>query len=118
MANRLEILPVKERPGSRARCVLFTEGSREEVAKRLTALVAPHAVVDPVRHVWAPNGLSDPDEGKLGETPPFLSVKQREEISNWWLAVRHTAANTPNWDIISQASIGGCEGLILVERKK
>lgn len=117
MANRLESLPVKEQRGSRARCVLFTEGAREEVAKRLTALVSPHAVVDPARHVWAPKGFSDPAEGKLGETAPFLSGTQREEISNWWLAVRHAAANTPNWDIISQATIGGREGLILVEAK-
>jgi len=117
MTNRLESLPVKERRGSRARCVLFTEDTRAEVAKRLTALVAPHAVVNPARHAWAPNGLSDPAEGKLGDTAPFLSSKQREEISNWWLAVRHAATNTPNWDIISQATIGGREGLILVEAK-
>lgn len=117
MANRLEHLPVKEQRGSRARCVLFTEGTREEVARRLTALVAPHAVVDPARHVWAPKGLSDPAEGMLGDTAPFLSGTQQEEISNWWLAVRHAAANTPNWDIISQATIGGREGLILVEAK-
>ena len=117
MANRLESLPVKEQRGSRARCVLFTEGTCEEVAKRLTALVAPYAVVDPARHVWTPKGFSDPVEGKLGETAPFLSDKQREEISSWWLAVRHPSANTPNWDIISQATIGGREGLILVEAK-
>ncbi len=117
MTHRLESLPVKEQRGSRARCVLFTEGAREDVARRLTALVAPHAVVDPARHVWAPNGLANPAEGKLGDTAPFLSGPQREEISNWWLAVRHATANTPNWDIISQATIGGREGLILVEAK-
>lgn len=117
MANRLESLPVKEQRGSRARCVLFTDGTRAEVAKRLTALVAPHAFVDPVRHVWAPNGLANPGEGKLGETKPFLSDKQREEISNWWLAIRHPNANTPNWDIVSQATIGDREGLVLVEAK-
>ncbi|MCS6292531.1 MAG: hypothetical protein H8J66_05600 [Nitrospira sp.] len=117
MANRLGSLPAKEQRGSRARCVLFAEGAREDVARRLTALVAPHAVVDPSRHVWAPKGLSDPAEGKLGDTAPFLSGSQREDISNWWLAVRHAAANTPNWDIISQATIGGREGLILVEAK-
>ena len=60
MTNLLENLPVKERRGSRARFVLFTEGTSEEVAKRLTALVAPHAVVDPALHIWAPKGLSDP----------------------------------------------------------
>jgi hypothetical protein len=80
-------------------------------------MVAPYAVVDPARHVWAPKGFSDPAEGKLGGTAPFLSGTQREEISSWWLAVRHATANTPNWDIISQATIGGREGLILVEAK-
>lgn len=117
MTNLFESLPVKEQRGSRARCVLFTEGAREDVARRLTALVAPHAVVDPSRHVWAPKGLSDPAEGKLGDTTAFLSGFQREEISSWWLAVRHASANTPNWDIISQVTIGGREGLILVEAK-
>lgn len=117
MTNPLEMLSIKERRGSRARCVLLTQGTREEVAKRLTALVAPHVVVNAERHAWAPNGPSNPAEGKLSETPPFLSDEQREEISNWWLAVRHPAANTPNWDIISQATIGGREGLILVEAK-
>src|ERR1022692_3722598 len=70
MVNRLESLPVKEQRGSRARCVLFTEGTREEVAKRLTALVAPHAIVDPARHVWAPKVLSDP--GKKSGTGFFV----------------------------------------------
>jgi hypothetical protein len=57
--------------------VLFTDGTREEVAQRLTVMVAPYAVVDPARHVWAPKGFSDPAEGKLGGTAPFLSGTQR-----------------------------------------
>ena len=117
MANRLESLPAKEQRGSRVRCVLFTDGTGEKVAQQLTAMVAPYAVVDPTRHVWAPKGLANPAEGKLGDNAQFLSGSQREEISNWWLAVRHSAANTPNWDMISQATIGGREGLILVEAK-
>jgi|JI10StandDraft_1071094.scaffolds.fasta_scaffold239007_2 hypothetical protein len=117
MAHSLERLPVKERRGSRARCVLFTDGVRAEVAARLTSLVAPHAIVHPERHIWMPNGVADAIEGKLGEAKSFLSDGQRKEVTNWWLAVRHAAANTPNWDIISQATIGDREGLILVEAK-
>ena len=96
MAHSLERLPVKERRGSRARCVLFTDGVRAEVAARLTSLVAPHAIVHPERHIWMPNGVADAIEGKLGEAKSFLSDGQRKEVTNWWLAVRHAAANTPN----------------------
>ncbi|MBA5869429.1 MAG: hypothetical protein GDA68_05455 [Nitrospira sp. CR2.1] len=97
--------------------MLFTEGTRAEVAARLTALVAPHAIVHSERHIWMPNGLPDAMEGKLGEAKSFLSDGQRQEVTSWWLAVRHPTANTPNWDIISQAVIGGREGVILVEAK-
>ncbi len=117
MNSLLETLPLKGRRGSRARCLLLTVAAREAVAKRLTALVAPHAIVDAERHVWAPNGIADPTEAKLGETTGFLSDQQRNEISTWWLAVRHSLSNTPNWDIVSQATINGREGLILIEAK-
>jgi len=107
----------KEQRGSRPRCVLFTDGPEAVVAERLTALVAPFARVEPGRHAWQPKGWTDISEAKLGETPPFLSPEQREIVSDWWLAVRHKRANTPNWDIVSQATISGREGLILVEAK-
>ena len=116
MVNPLEKLPIKERRGSRARCVLLTAGTRAEVAARLTAMVAPHAIVNQ-DHIWTPNGFANPAEGKLGVTQGFLSDQQREDISNWWLTIRHPAANTPNWDIISQATIDDREGLILIEAK-
>ena len=40
----------------------------------------------------------------------------REALTRWWLAVRKRA-NTPNWDIVSTATIDGIEGLVLVEAK-
>src|SRR5437016_2416652 len=117
MNDQLQTLQARERWGSRPRCVLLTHGTDQEVAARLTSLVVPHAVVEPGRHVWAPRGFLDPAEVKLGEGAPFLSTEERNIIMNWWLAVRHPRANTPNWDIVSQANIGGREGLVLVEAK-
>ena len=73
MNQRLMELPGKEQRGSRARCILLTDGSHEEVAKRLTAMVTPYGTVDPARHVWAPGGFANPDEAKLGDASAFLS---------------------------------------------
>ncbi len=56
MPERFEELKPKERRGSRARCVIFTDGHKSDVARRLTELVSPHAVVHPDRHVWQPRG--------------------------------------------------------------
>jgi hypothetical protein len=82
----------------------------------LTNLVAPFAVVDPARHIWMPQGLSAPAEAKLGEALGFLSPDQRGSITDWWLA-RTPNANTPNWDLAATATVGGQEGLVLVEAK-
>jgi hypothetical protein len=109
-------LPERERRGSRARCVLLTHGSDEAVACRLSSLAATYAVVDPERHQWMPHGFAAPEEAKLGDALPILSEQRREAITAWWLAVRGHA-NTPNWDIASTATIGGADGLLLVEAK-
>jgi hypothetical protein len=63
-----------------------------------------------------PDGYQNPVEAKLGESALFLNAAHREMLTDWWLAVRRNA-NTPNWDIVSQATIDGEEGLILVEAK-
>ncbi len=114
--SQLDVLPQKERRGSRARCLLLTEGSVAEVAQRLTDVAAPFASIDPARHVWLPQGFSNPREAKLGDEAALLSGTKRETLTAWWLAVR-TNANTPNWDIVSTCTINGQEGLLLVEAK-
>ena len=38
------------------------------------------------------------------------------DLAGWWLKHR-AGANTPNWDLVCAASIGGTPGLILVEAK-
>lgn len=117
MMDLLRELPKKEQRGSRARAIVLTHGPAGEVTARLERLAVPGVQVDPSRHEWAPRGFLCPREARLGDTPPFLSREHREIVSNWWLAVRHPLANTPNWDIVSQATIGGRAGLILVEGK-
>jgi hypothetical protein len=102
-------LPARERRGSRARCIALTHGSDEVVARRLSAFVAPYALIDPARHHWMPRGFAAPEEARLGDALPFLSSDHREAMTCWWLAVRERA-NTPNWDIASTATIDGAEG--------
>jgi hypothetical protein len=44
----------RDHRGSRVRCLLLTNGTKSEVAARLTDLTAGWAVVDPDRHHWLP----------------------------------------------------------------
>jgi hypothetical protein len=108
-------LPPREQRGSRARCILLTDGPADVVAHRLSELAAP-AIIDPARHHWMPRGFAHPKEAKLGDALPFLSSEHREAVTGWWLSARR-GANTPNWDIASTATIDGKEGLVLVEAK-
>jgi hypothetical protein len=105
----------REFKGSRLRCLLLTSREPTEVAEFLSALVAPHAKVS-ANDQWAPRGLREPDEAKLGETAGFLSEQDRNTVTGWWLA-KSRRANTPNWDLVSGCQIGNRQGLILVEAK-
>ena len=116
VATLFKNLRPRERRGSRARCVLLTQGSNKVVAHRLSALAAPFATVDPVRHSWMPRGFAEPREARLDDLPSFLSERDREVITNWFLRFPR-GANTPNWDIASTATVDGREGLLLVEAK-
>jgi hypothetical protein len=112
----LATLPKRQQRGSRARCILLTNGSDEEVACRLSGLAKPFATIDADRDRWMPRGFADPAEAKLGEALSLLSSERCEAITCWWLAVREHA-NTPNWDIAATATIDGTKGLLLVEAK-
>lgn len=117
MSDAFAGLDARGSKGSRSRCLLLTHGPDDFVARRLTELTDGIAGVDPGRHNWTPRGLHDRAEAELGKTPPFLSKENRTAVSRWWLAVRPETARTPNWDIVSQATIAGRQGLILVEAK-
>jgi len=111
----LALLKPKQRRGSRPRCHLLTHGAPEEVAARLTGLVAPFGRVRSEDR-WLPRGFDDLEEAKLGKTPGFLPEQVGEAVTDWWLAVRRSA-NVPNWDIASTCLATGEPGLILVEAK-
>ena len=132
MANWWEQLDKKS--GSRPRCVLLTDGRREEVAARLTNLVAVPEVVISAAERWLPGGkpvlrengqwdtkpAREARAGELISLLPFSKARQGEikkELLDWWLALPHRRANTPNWDIASACHINGQPGLLLVEAK-
>jgi hypothetical protein len=105
----------REFKGSRLRCLLLTTDAQAGVADFLNSLVAPHAAVT-AQHHWAPRGLREPSEARLGETPSFLTKADRDELTCWWLA-EPARANTPNWDLVSTCRINDRSGLVLVEAK-
>ncbi len=117
MSPSEKTVTLKERDlkGSRGRCLMLTSLPKAEVAHFLNELVYPYAAVD-LDDFWMPNGLIEPDEAKLGETAGFLDDAHRNQVTNWWLAVRPNA-NTPNWDLVSTCSIDGMKGLVLIEAK-
>lgn len=116
MNPRLDSLPEKGRRGSRARCLLLTDGPDEVVAERLNRIVQPLAWIDPSRDRWMPRGPDAPAEARLGDAAILLSDGHREAVTSWWLVTR-AGANTPNWDLAATAAIGGRQGLVLIEAK-
>jgi hypothetical protein len=105
----------REFKGSRFRCLLATQQPKLKVVAFLNSLVQPLANVGD-EDWYMPEGFCKPDEARLGETSGFLTQKQREVVTVWWLTARHNA-NTPNWDIISTCTIDRRKGLVLVEAK-
>ena len=112
--------------GSRPRCVLLMDGSREKVSRRLTMIVnLPEVNVDSTDR-WMPLGkpiknsvgwdTSPSREAILCQPNDLVSPEVRAELESWWLEVPRRA-NAPNWDIASTCSIRGQAGLLLVEAK-
>jgi hypothetical protein len=106
----------RERRGSRARCILLTNGTDDQVAAHFTSLVEPFAFIHPERHTWMPRGFAAPAEARLGKATRLLTAQQRAALTDWWLAVPKRA-NTPNWDLVATAEVDGRDGLVLVEAK-
>ena len=106
----------RDRRGSKPRCHYLTHGTPEEVAARLTALIAPFGTVSPTDR-WMPKGFGALDEAQLHNAPDLIERALGGDLHNWWLAVRHTGAKTPNLDIASTCTIDGKRGLMIVEAK-
>ncbi len=112
----LDLLPPKERKGSRARCVLLTHGPAETVAARLTRLVdVPGAVVRPT-HNWAPRGFAAPAEVQLDKAGSPVAEASRTLLRRWWLG-HDEPRKTPTWDLVSEIAIEDRSGILLVEAK-
>lgn len=116
MNHLLQRLKPNQRQGSKPRCHLLTHGSPEQVAERLTGLIAPWGSVAATDH-WMPQGFDVVNEARLGTAARLIPDEyQRLALIDWWLAVPRSA-NTTNWDIASTCVIGGKPGLLLVEAK-
>lgn len=110
--------------GSRPRSVLLADGTRHDVANRLTDLVGLPDVTVSSNDLWMPYGKPvwtstgwnkrPALEAQLDRHVGFLSAEAQRQLRDWWLKVPR-GANTPNWDLASTCEIEGSNGLILVE---
>ena len=112
--------------GSRPRAVLMMEGERADVAKRLTELIDCDGVEVRAGHAWMPQGRpvlrdgvwdkSPADEVRLSRSNALIDEAIQQTLQYWWLEVAR-GANVPNWDIASQCTVNGRDGLLLAEAK-
>lgn len=107
--------------GSRPRCVLLTDGCREAVAECLTRVIDRAEVGVSADDHWQPQGKRDTREVQLDKVlegqREFVAYHHRQQLKEWWLAVRKDTAPTPSWDIVSSCLVSGRKGLLLVEAK-
>ena len=118
MPEHFPSLGPRAQRGSKPRCHLMTHGAPEEVAGRLTALIAPWGLVNRGDQ-WMPEGFGSPEEAQLHQSPRLLPPQLSEALRTWWLEVPSPRSATPNWDIASTCTVRGTEerGLLLVEAK-
>lgn len=116
MTELMARLRRSQQTGSKPRCHLLTHGTREQVAARLTALIAPFGVVS-ADDAWMPSGFTDLDEAQLHDAPRLLQPAISSQLCSWWLAVRGHQSRTPNIDLASTCRIGETRGLVLIEAK-
>jgi hypothetical protein len=116
MSDLIQSLQPKERRGSKPRCHLLTHGTTEEVAKRLTALIAPFSNVT-ADDRWMPQGFVHRQEAQLHKAPRLLDADIRARLAEWWLPAGSEDLRTPNFDIASTCTIGEVPGLLLIEAK-
>ena len=116
--KRFPELGARIQRGSKPRCHLFTDGSRDKVAGRLTTLVKPYGSVSRTHH-WMPAGFDDVDEVQLHKPNALIPDETSRELKKWWFKVNRGSG--PNWDMISQFVVGSGRhakrGVLLVEAK-
>lgn len=95
---------------------MLTHGAPEDVAARLTGLVAPFASVTSTDR-WMPRGFEQTDEAVLPEAESLLPMDLRVELKRWWLVAASNNSRTPNWDVAATCTIEGKAGIVLIEAK-
>jgi hypothetical protein len=116
-SDLLSRLRGKEQRGSKPRCHFLTHGTNEEIAQRLTSLIAPLGRVSASDN-WMPTGFDATEEAQLHKADRLIaSPHDRHALKTWWLADPRPTSRTPTWDIASTCSIAGQRGLLLVEAK-
>lgn len=110
--------------GSRLRCILYTNTSKDVFINSLLDLINPRSLGISVEIeedcVCYPNGYVNVDEVKLGKRNKLVTASERIELNDWWLGRKTESSrdkDTPNWDIACGAKINSKDGLILVEAK-
>lgn len=101
----------------------WTRIKREAFAKELANLINIDGedLKITINDWWRPDctldGDIDPKEVTTAGIPDnILPESNKKEIRQWWLKYSK-GANTPNWDFICSANIGGVKGLIIIEAK-
>ena len=121
MSELLQRLGPSQRRGSKPRCHWITHGTPEEVASRLTALMATYGQVS-ASDCWLPRGFDDPTEAQLHKAETLLQPGHCLELRKWWFK-RFIGGkqSSPSFDVASTCTVtvGGAErrGLLLVEAK-
>ena len=116
--KRFPELDDRSQRGSKPRCHLFTDGTRAEVAGRLTALVRPFGSVART-HNWLPVGFNDVEEVQLHKPNALIGNETSRELAEWWF--EDPSGWGPVWDLASQCVLGtgrdARSGILLVEAK-
>ena len=111
----------KDNRGSRPRCVLLTDGSKDRVARRLTGIVGRPEVEVSADDRWQPQGTHKVREAELDKLRKgdvdLLTDEIRGQLQEWWLIEGRGRSRTPSWDIASTCTVSGRKGLLLVEAK-
>jgi len=116
MENLMDVLPQNAQRGSKPRCHWVTHGTADQVAARLTQLIAPWGEVLPEDH-WMPEGFINITEPQLHLQNTLLPEDVRAQLAAWWLPPDAQTRRAPNFDIASTCTIEGKSGLLLVEAK-
>jgi len=90
----------------------------KEFTDILTHLLEPLDASVSIYDNWMPDANNCEKEAELKDFLKYnFSQELGEKIHDWWLAIKHPRASTPNWDLISTCTIDGKKGLLLVEAK-